>query len=237
MVCRAFLERIVSSGVSLSGVEYRVADKSGMWHWHTTSAVPYRGESGETRGFYGIARDIDENKRLIGELERQATTDELTGIMNRRHFIQLAAIEFKRAIRQKTPLSIALIDLDRFKEVNDRFGHSVGDRVLVFFAELVARNIRDIDLFSRFGGDEFVLLFPSRKCDQAIEIVERCRLALSATPWYSEGQPLTIEISVGIAFALVERTPADTLDELFLRVDQAMYRAKANGRNTVSLQR
>jgi diguanylate cyclase (GGDEF)-like protein/PAS domain S-box-containing protein len=235
-VCREFLEKVIATGQPQSGLEYRVVDKEGRWHWHTTSAVPLRDDSGSIQGFYGIARDIDENKRLLGELERQATTDELTGVMNRRHFMRLAGIEFKRALRQNRPLSLALVDIDHFKEINDSRGHAAGDRALVFFADLFARNIRDIDVLSRFGGDEFILLFPGTTADRAAEIIDRCRLSLATTPCEVDDACITIEVSVGIAFARLDVSPPDTLDALLLRADRALYQSKANGRNVVTMQ-
>lgn len=233
-ICESFLTDVISSGLPKSGVEFRIRDVGGKLSWYTSSAVPFRDSSGLIAGFYGIGRDIQEQRRLRDELKQQATTDELTGICNRRHFIQLAANEIRRAIRLGKALSIALIDIDHFKSINDTHGHSAGDQALVFFARQFQENIREIDILARFGGDEFVLLLPETSTDQSIVILERLRENLATTTLLlSSGAILHLTVSAGVT--LMDHDSGDVFDALINRADQALYRAKAAGRDCISL--
>jgi diguanylate cyclase (GGDEF)-like protein len=180
-----------------------------------------------------FAWDIVENKRAEEALQQQATTDEITGVTNRRHFLALASQELKRAIRHQRPLSIALIDLDHFKQINDTHGHAGGDQALKIFTQICQQHIRAIDLIARFGGDEFVLLLPVTTGEQAYEVLERVRLALIVEALELNGEPLLITISVGIA--VCHPGEPETLETLLGHADQALYRAKKAGRNRVSV--
>ena len=178
-------------------------------------------------------RDVTERKRLEEQLQQQATTDELTGIANRRQFLKLAAQELKRAARLEHPPALVLIDLDHFKQINDTYGHAAGDQALVALTKLCQKHIREIDVFARFGGDEFALLLPETNRAQAYAAVERVRQILAAGPLDLAGRPVALTISVGLACATSAREP---LDALLARADQALYRAKAAGRNRVELE-
>ncbi len=170
------------------------------------------------------------NQRLSTELEQRATTDELTGIANRRHFLELAQNEIQHALRFNRPLALALIDIDRFKQINDTYGHAVGDQALLVWTHLCQNNIRQIDVFARFGGDEFVVLLPETMHEQAYDVVEQVRSALIAEPMNLGGQTVRMTISSGIASLASD---VDTLDTLLERADRALYRAKEAGRNCV----
>lgn len=167
--------------------------------------------------------DVTVRKQLERKLQEQATTDELTGVPNRRHFLELADYEVKRAIRLNQPLAIVLLDIDYFKQINDTYGHQAGDAFLVNFAAICRENIRDIDLLARIGGDEFAILLPLASCSQSMEVMGRVHAALAAS---QNVHPATM--SVGIAGIPSE---VDTLDGLLGRADQALYRAKHAGRN------
>ena len=174
--------------------------------------------------------DITERKRLEEELQQQATTDELTGVFNRRHFINLAQEELKRAIRLKHPMTIALIDIDHFKHINDTYGHAAGDQALLSFTHICKKNFREIDVFARFGGDEFALLLPEATPAQAYDAVERIQLALAAQPIDLDGNPVSITVSAGISNLANDH---ESLDTLLGRADRALYRAKEAGRNRI----
>ena len=180
-------------------------------------------------------RDTTERKRLQRELLKHATTDDLTGISNRRHFLELAEQEMKRFIRYKQPLTVVIIDIDYFKQINDRFGHAAGDDALASFAKICQKNIREIDLLARFGGDEFVLLLPGADCDQAYQMIERLRLVLIGSPiaFSSSDHKLHLTFTAGIAEMLGDE---DTLDTLLVRADQILYRLKETGRNRVGIE-
>ncbi|HEY5269330.1 MAG TPA: diguanylate cyclase [Anaerolineales bacterium] len=180
-----------------------------------------------------VTRDITERKRLQEELEKLATTDDLTGISNRRHFLELAHSEIIRAIRLNHPLAIALIDIDYLKQINDTYGHAAGDQVLLTFAKTCQERIREMDVFARLGGDEFALLLPETSCEQVYVAVERLRLALATLPLSLAGKTISITISSGIASL---GSKEESLDTFLARADQALYRAKEAGRNRVTVE-
>lgn len=234
--CKEFLTTMAETRERQVGVEYRVLHRNGYWLWHTSSAVPFFAESGTLRGFYGIARDITERREFQKELELQATTDELTGLTNRRRFLSLAQAELKRAQRMNRALSLALIDIDHFKEINDTWGHGVGDQALRTFASIIQGHIREMDILSRFGGDEFVILFPETDSSRASVVLERLQEALARTPFEAVKPPAFLSVSAGLT-SLVEasRDGIDTLDAILGRADKALYAAKEAGRKRFSV--
>jgi diguanylate cyclase (GGDEF)-like protein len=170
-----------------------------------------------------------ERQRIEEKLRQQATTDDLTGVANRRRFFELAEVELKRAARHNEPLAIAFIDIDRLKDVNDTSGHEAGDRILIAFADTCRKCIREIDVLARLGGDEFALLLPATSCEHAHATVERVRLALNADPVELDGGPaVCVAISAGITGTSGH---GDTLDALMRRADHALYEAKGAGRD------
>ena len=139
-----------------------------------------------------LARAVDQARR---EVEKLAITDPLTGIYNRRHLSERIRDEFVRMRRHPRSLSLALVDLDGFKQVNDRFGHEAGDRVLVTVAQRLRTGLREVDIVARFGGDEFVILLPETSAGQACMVCERILQALS-------GQPIDEHGIVGATFGV-----------------------------------
>ena len=178
--------------------------------------------------------EITERKQLEEELQRQATTDGLTGISNRRNFLELMKGEIKRAIRLGHPLAIAMIDIDHFKLLNDTYGHAAGDHALLEFVRVCQKSIRDIDVLARFGGDEFVMLLPDATCDQAADVLERVRRELATHPLELEGQLASMTISVGITNIAADN---ESVDAILSRSDVALYQAKEQGRNRISIKR
>jgi two-component system cell cycle response regulator len=161
-----------------------------------------------------------------------AVTDQLTGLHNRRYMTgQLGAL-VTRAIRGGDPVSALMIDIDHFKKVNDNFGHDVGDEVLREFAVRLASNVRAIDLPCRYGGEEFVVIMPDTKLEDAERIAERIRRHVAGSPFRLSGgaEPLTVTISVGVAST---GGAGDNAEALLKRADEAVYAAKRAGRNTV----
>jgi diguanylate cyclase (GGDEF)-like protein len=175
---------------------------------------------------------------LQQETKRLATTDELTGIMNRRYFIEQAAIEMERAARGSNPLSILMLDLDHFKKINDSYGHMAGDEALRCFAEQAKAIIRCYDLFGRIGGEEFAILLPATDLPPAAGIAERIRLACKDitnrifTPIPGRRAAGTMTVSIG---ATILKASDKSLDDLLSRADQALYLAKVRGRNRVEI--
>jgi len=172
---------------------------------------------------------------LVGEreqrLDHMSKTDGLTGVANRRHFLELLERELARTQRYGATLSCVMIDLDHFKEVNDRHGHLVGDQVLVAVAEALQRSIRDSDVVARYGGEEFVLLLPSTDVTGARELAERCRQVIAGTQVAGRHGLLSVTASMGVA-SLPAGSPGD-LDRLLSAADDALYRAKDAGRDRV----
>ena len=168
--------------------------------------------------------NYDTDKRRI---RKMASRDSLTGIYNRRIFTRLAQKEFKRSTRYDTSLSIMMLDLDHFKMVNDTYGHHTGDRVLRIFSWLISADLRDSDLYARWGGEEFIILMPETTARNALVAAERIRMAVEKQDFR---QKISLTVSIGVA----ERTAqTKTLDQLIHQADQAMYQAKKLGRNQV----
>lgn len=170
---------------------------------------------------------LRENEDVRRKLERLATTDGLTGLANRRHFLGQAAEEMARARRYGRPITVGLADLDHFKQVNDRFGHAVGDHVLQSFATLVAETLRQTDRVGRYGGEEFAFIFPETTPEEALRLAGRLRQRLAAAPpLLPDGSVLPVTVSIGLADA----TGRD-LEESLAQADIALYQAKGSGRD------
>lgn len=178
-----------------------------------------------------VVRDITERKRLQAELERQAHHDYLTGLANRGHFMQRASLEVARARRYATPLSLLMMDIDNFKQINDAHGHQAGDDVLRILAATCRRTLREIDIVGRIGGEEFAVVLPEAGTGQAQEVAERLRKDIAAANVaYAPDASLNFTVSIGIA----DLGTGDTsLDALLGAADKALYAAKAAGKNRV----
>ncbi len=182
--------------------------------------------------FFGALADhlsvAVENADLHEEKKLQAVTDGLTGISNRRNFNDSFYKEFERARRYAEPMTLAVIDLDYLKKINDTYGHTAGDNAIKAVAGVLSHSSRSIDLPARYGGEEFCLLLPNTLLEESVVIAERVRKLISETQL--EGMETNISASIGIAnFPLHANDP----DELFKRADEALYKAKQNGRNQV----
>jgi diguanylate cyclase (GGDEF)-like protein len=171
--------------------------------------------------------ELSEAYRRIEEL---AELDELTGSFNRRCIMRMLDDEMARACRSKTPCSIALIDLDWFKRINDAYGHPTGDEVLRAFAITVFANIRNIDKFGRYGGEEFLLVLPDTPHDGAARILDRLRAIIADLDWSAFSPGMRVTISAGVATL----NPNETPDSFLARADSALYAAKAQGRNRIA---
>ncbi len=169
---------------------------------------------------------VDELYSMTNSLEEKANKDNLTGIGNRESFEEIYAIELKRARENDLPLSLMLFDIDNFKVVNDTYGHQAGDNILVEIASIVSANIKTHDMFSRWGGEEFILLMPNTTVDGAYLLSEKLRVLIE-THHFSYTDAITA------SFGVAEFHTGDTKTSLFQKADDALYVAKKNGRNRV----
>ena len=169
-------------------------------------------------------------KQAYKRIEELAELDELTGSFNRRCIMRMLDDEIARAHRSQTPCSIALIDLDWFKRINDSYGHPTGDEVLRTFAITVFANIRNFDRFGRYGGEEFLLVLPDTLGDSAAKILDRLRAIIAGLDWSAFSPDMRVTISAGVATL----RPDETEDSLLARADNALYAAKARGRNRIA---
>ena len=233
--------------------EYRMRSKDGSYRWildqgkiveYDTQGNPLRMTSTHTdvtarkqaeTELRQAKEDLEFAHRELGkafERERQlARIDMLTGINNRRYLFELAAYEFNVATRYGTPLSVLMFDIDDFKMINDRFGHAVGDQTLQHLTQVVRAQLRSVDVFGRYGGDEFIILLPRTTAQEAEQLGKRIHTSIAAAPVQTNKTPLTLTISLGIAQTTHDAAHPDAMDELLLRADQALYAAKQAGRN------
>lgn len=173
-------------------------------------------------------RDLHEALARVQEL---ATRDSLTGLINRRHMQEMMDQEFKRQERSGSLFCVAIIDLDHFKQINDTHGHQVGDEVLVSFARESAEVLRNADVMARWGGEEFLILFPETRADQALNALERLREHVARRPMTDSVSGLLVTFSAGVAEHAAGQSVRQTLE----RADRALYLAKSSGRNRCAL--
>lgn len=169
-----------------------------------------------------------ERKHAVEELERLSETDPLTSVYNRRKFNDILASEVERSKRYSTGLSIIMCDIDHFKKINDQFGHDVGDNALKVFSSTINNNIREVDMFARWGGEEFMILMPNTNAEVAKAVAEKLRQIVEDTEIKKVN---TFTASFGVA----DLNQEDTAESLLKRVDEALYKAKNSGRNKVEI--
>lgn len=197
-------------------------------YWEVKSPIHYHGTIG---GLVGISTDITQHKELERKLAWQAHTDFLTQLPNRSYFFEMAHKEFARARRYNEPLSIAMLDLDHFKVINDTYGHEIGDQVLKALGKVCLETLRESDIIGRIGGEEFAVLWPNADQKHAAEAAERLREAIDLAKLPLErGLPVQFTASLGVATLGAEDI---NLDVFLSRADKALYEAKRTGRNKV----
>ncbi len=186
--------------------------------------------------FQETQKKVDEAEKQINELTTKldyisevAHQDFLTGALNRRGMDAALVREFERADKHGTPLTLAMIDIDHFKKINDRLGHSTGDVALVHLAKVVKSIIRSTDVLARYGGEEFIIILPGTKEDDAIEVIKGVQRDLTKNFFLQNNERVLITFSAGVA----ERFSNETVDEVLPRADAALYKAKQTGRNRV----
>lgn len=188
----------------------------------------------ELRSHVSVGRRLveadDKLKEYAAEMERLATTDSLTGVCNRRHFLAVGEREISRASRYGRRLSLMMMDIDHFKLVNDTHGHAAGDATLRALSETCLAALRGNDIFGRFGGEEFTAILPEASSETAAEVAERLRQSIADLTVTFENRAIHVTVSIGVATL----TPEDTsVEDLLKRADDALYQAKDAGRNRV----
>ena len=171
-----------------------------------------------------------DNLRLTREIKRQSNTDTLTGTYNRHYFVGRLASEIKRAGRYQRPVSMLFIDVDRFKQVNDTFGHLIGDRVLRDLGRVFVENLRETDVVCRYGGDEFVALLPEANDEMALETAQKLLDSVRAHPFVNPDDP-DRPIPVSVSIGMKTLSPGENEDDFLKGADDALYQAKQGGRD------
>ena len=178
----------------------------------------------------GLETAMSELQQSLEREQLLASTDGLTGLINRRHFFELAAREFSISIRYQRPLTFLMFDVDDFKQVNDTLGHAAGDKLLAEVAKTAAAHVRASDVIARYGGDEFIILMPQTTALQALPVAERIRASVAAIHSETGGETSALTLSIGIGET--KHDPADEIVERVIqRADDALYKAKQGGRN------
>ncbi len=180
-----------------------------------------------------LISDVSETTRLINRLDQQASTDGLTGLLNRRALMESGNQLIKQANKRGSPLAIVLLDLDNFKEINDTYGHQAGDVVLRSVGQRLRQTLRDEDVLGRYGGDEFAVFLPGVDLGDACQVAKRVRAEISAIVPMSSQPGLRLSASLGVYAVVING--AVGIDDMIRYADQALYRAKHGDRNCVSL--
>jgi diguanylate cyclase (GGDEF)-like protein/PAS domain S-box-containing protein len=226
---RADRELMQQGGTQTYETNVRYAD--GTYHDVMFFKSVFCDDKGDAEGISGVIFDITERKRLEQELAQAAREDFLTGTLNLRTFYELANQEFARHKRhQGDNFSLLLLDLDRFKEINDTMGHEAGDEALRVFVKAVKANLREQDIFARTGGDEFRILLPGTSLTGAAQFAERIRADVARTRVSTAKGAVNLSMSAGMSGS---RAQDRDVDDVVRRADSALYEAKAAGRNCV----
>lgn len=180
-----------------------------------------------TQRIKAIEQESDELRQSAALSREQALKDALTGIWNRQALDEVMEKEYARWLRYQNPLSIIIWDIDYFKKVNDNYGHAAGDKVLKTIAQIFKKATRDADFIARFGGEEFMGIFPETRLEEALSLANKIREKVATSKFHYDNKPVPITASAGLAMF----RPNDSIDDVFKRADQALYRAKESGRN------
>ena len=201
------------------------------WYFYKTQRSTFYTLKEYKRINYELKNEIRERKKAQKKLHRISITDELTNIYNRRYFKEQANRDIKRALRADRDLSLLFLDIDFFKKINDTYGHDAGDLVLIKLSEAIQKNIRDEDVFARWGGEEFAILLPETEIENANIVAERIRKMTEKTSVRYQRKKITFTVSIGISN--LKNTDRSDLTELIKNADTALYKAKKDGRNRV----
>lgn len=224
------VQAIVDGGGKAIRVEAGLRHKDGSTIWISTNAVVRLGADDKPVWIEGVARDISERKVMEDQLTALTRIDGLTGAYNRRYFLNQSEAALEMMKRYQRPASMMMMDLDYFKNINDQYGHHIGDLALIAFTQACRKEIRESDVLGRLGGEEFALILPETQIEKAQILAERIRMATSNIAIPCGDQTIGFTVSIG----LVEFKSEDSsMDSIMHRADLAMYQAKEKGRNQV----
>jgi diguanylate cyclase (GGDEF)-like protein/PAS domain S-box-containing protein len=224
------VRRAIESGSPTWQHQYRIRRKDGTCAYVEAKGAVVRDPHGVAVRIIGATNDVTERRNLEERLKLSATVDELTGAFNRRAILAQAAIELRRTRRFNHSLAFLFLDIDHFKQVNDRFGHKVGDLVLATFSDICRSALRPSDVFARYGGEEFLVMLPETDMEQATAVARRLATQVRLAS-FSVDPPLRgLTISAGVT---VMRGVEDTIEAVLARIDRALYRAKELGRDRI----
>jgi diguanylate cyclase (GGDEF)-like protein/PAS domain S-box-containing protein len=205
-------------------------DANGNSRHYLSTKMPYQLNE-NSQAMIGFSTDVTELFELKEEFRKQANTDPLTGLYNRRYFFEHAIIEFSRAKRHELNLTIISIDIDHFKKINDKYGHPIGDKVLIELGDNIISSLRQEDILARIGGEEFSIMLPNTTLEQAKVVAQRI---CHADNDYLVNEFSVEKIKILISVGVVSMNESDKdFDDLFIRADRALYQAKNSGRNQV----
>jgi diguanylate cyclase (GGDEF)-like protein/PAS domain S-box-containing protein len=218
------ISKRLSKGESIIGFENRCRCNDGSFKWLAWSSYPDL----KQQQIFSAVRDITNRKQMEEELLQLATTDPLTGASNRRHFIERASTELKRSRRYGSQMAIIMLDIDHFKQVNDNYGHSIGDEVLKRLVNCCQQELRSSDLFGRFGGEEFAIILVETDKQKTLQTCERLIEQISKLKIRTPRGDISVTVSIGFT---MHQADDISIDSLLKRADDALYKAKNAGRN------
>lgn len=233
-------QRIIETGMPLVSQDEFIGERDGRARCILTTKVPLRDVEGNVIGIIGIGRDITAIKQTEGELKQarenlhyRATHDSLTSLLNREAILDMLERELTRSQREHAAISVLMADLDHYKNVNDRYGHPIGDQVLREIARRLQHAVRSYDLLGRYGGEEFLLILGGCSGAEALARADQLRQTIEAAPIATSCGPIPITISMGVLPAREWDYPP--VDDVLREVDVALYAAKSDGRNQCRL--
>lgn len=200
--------------------------KNGDLYYENKTITPMKDDQNNIISYVSSGKDVTQENLLNQEIKRIASIDNLTGIYNRHKFEALFDLEAERAKRYSLPLSMIMIDIDHFKSINDSYGHDIGDEILQHLVKTIESNIRKIDIFARWGGEEFLILCPGIDLNNVHALAEKLRIAVEKDRF-----PLIETVTISLGISTFKEN--DTISSLFKRADQGLYHAKGSGRNRV----
>ena len=202
-------------------MEYRLMRFDGEWRWINDRGVPYSDQDGKFAGYIGSCIDVTD--KVEGNFYKEISqTDSLTEVLSRQYFVSQLQNSFEMAKVHGNDLTVAMMDIDKFKDINDTYGHMTGDSALKLFASVVKDKIRDSDLFGRYGGDEFIIAFRNTTVSTAESIIDRVNESLERSVLKTDTDSITLTMSVGLCGLSDENSS----DEIILKADKRMYREK-----------